>query len=165
VEEREIGALIGPSFCYCKSRQACKGSDMIRSATDVMQDVIFSAVLDAVMALKDASKGLPNTLLRDLNTLHANTSFNDLPPEMQRAIGNSVRAAFTRLLKEGYSVSPGKPEPNPAVRRNSGPAGGPRPSGGPHARSGDKRGGPRPPSDRAPSDRGRPPRNPRPPSK
>jgi hypothetical protein len=130
---------------------------MIRSATDVMQDVIFSAVLDAVMALKDASKGLPNTLLRDLNTLHANTSFNDLPPEVQRAIGASVRSAFTRLLKEGYAVAPGKPDLGSMTRRTP-PASGPRPPSGHRPRPGDGRG------PRGPNDRGRPPRS-KPPEK
>ena len=78
---------------------------MAKSATDVMQEIIFSAVIDSVVALKAASKGLPNTLLRDLNAVHANTTFADLPAELQAAISASVRAAFTRLLKEGYSVS------------------------------------------------------------
>lgn len=78
---------------------------MTKSATDVMQDIIFSAILDSILALKQASKGLPNTLLRDLNALHPNTTFADLPKELQAAIFGSVKAAFTRLLKEGYSVT------------------------------------------------------------
>jgi hypothetical protein len=79
---------------------------MSKSATDVMQEIIVSAVLDAIAALKAASKGLPNTLLRDVNAMHANTTFGDLPKELQDAIGANVRAAFTRLLKEGYAVAP-----------------------------------------------------------
>ena len=79
---------------------------MSKSATDVMQEIIVSAVLDAMAALKVASKGMPNTLLRDLNAIHANTTFGDLPKELQDAIGANVRAAFTRLLKEGYAVAP-----------------------------------------------------------
>src|ERR671929_8795 len=70
---------------------------MTRSATDVMQEIIFSAVLDSLSALKAASKGLPNNLLRDLNAIHANTTFADLPPELQASITASVRAAFTRF--------------------------------------------------------------------
>jgi hypothetical protein len=77
-----------------------------KSATDVMQEIIVSAVLDAMAALKVASKGMPNTLLRDLNAIHANTTFGDLPKELQDAIAANVRAAFTRLLKEGYAVAP-----------------------------------------------------------
>ena len=126
---------------------------MTRSATDVMQEIIFSAVIDSLAAMKAASKGVPNTLLRDLNALHANTTFADLPPELQSAITASVRSAFTRLLKEGYSVSPAQPgqQQRPAPRRddqrerrpgprpggdrdgNRGPRGGPgggRPGGG-----------------------------------
>lgn len=78
---------------------------MAKSATDVMQEIIFSAVIDSITALKAGSKGLPNTLLRDLNAIHANTTFADLPKDLQASIGASVRAAFARLLKEGYSVS------------------------------------------------------------
>lgn len=93
---------------------------MTRSATDVMQDIIFTAVIDSIAALKTASKGLPNTLLRDLNAVHANTTFADLPKELQAAIGANVRAAFTRLLKEGYSVSNGQPAPSRQPMRDPG---------------------------------------------
>jgi hypothetical protein len=84
---------------------------MTRSATEVMQDIVYAAVVDGIVALKAASKGLPNTLLRDLNAIHANTTLADLPPDLQASIQTSVRATFTRLLKEGYSVSPGAPTP------------------------------------------------------
>ena len=79
---------------------------MTKSATDLMQEIIFSAVIDSIGALKAASKGVPNTLLRDLNSVHANTTLQDLPPELQAAIATNVRSAFTRLLREGYSVAP-----------------------------------------------------------
>src|SRR4051812_18412070 len=82
---------------------------MRKSATEVMQDIVAAAVLDAIAALKAASRGLPNNLLRDLNAIHANTTFADLPAEVQNAISASVRAAFSRLQKEGYSVSGGEP--------------------------------------------------------
>ncbi|HEU0099581.1 MAG TPA: hypothetical protein VFQ67_12505 [Allosphingosinicella sp.] len=82
---------------------------MRKSATDVMQDIVAAAVLDAIGALKAASKGLPNNLLRDLNAIHANTTLADLPAEVQTAVAASVRAAFSRLQKEGYSVSGGEP--------------------------------------------------------
>ena len=87
---------------------------MSKSATDVMQDIVFSAVIDSIGALKAASKGVPNTLLRDLNSVHANTTLADLPPELQAAISTNVRAAFTRLLKEGYAVAPAGSVPRPA---------------------------------------------------
>ncbi len=92
---------------------------MRKSATDVMQDIVAAAVLDAIGALKTASKGLPNNLLRDLNAIHANTTLADLPAEVQAAVAASVRAAFSRLQKEGYSVSGGEPAvprpPRPAT--------------------------------------------------
>ena len=79
---------------------------MPRAANDVMQSVIFSAILDAVAALKRASGGLPNQLLRDVQAIHPNVTFADLPKELQDAIAESTRAAFTQLLKEGYAVGP-----------------------------------------------------------
>jgi hypothetical protein len=117
---------------------------MTRSATDVMQEILYAAVIDGIVALKAASKGLPNTLLRDLNAIHANTTYADLPPELQAAVQASVRTAFTKLLKDGYAVAPaGAAPPRSAapIRRE-----GPRPQGRPG-------GGHRPPGDRAPGHR------------
>jgi hypothetical protein len=79
---------------------------MERAATEVMQSIVFSAVLDAVAALKSASGGLPNQLLRDVQAIHANVTFADLPKELRDAIAASTRSAFTQLLKEGYAVGP-----------------------------------------------------------
>ena len=140
---------------------------MTKSATDVMQEILFSAFLDSVDALKAASKGLPNTLVRDLSALHANTTFADLPREVQASLSASVRAAFTRLLKEGYSVAPGQSAPPRAAPprrdagaegpRRSGPQGrGPRP-GGPGGRPGGPGGRPDGPGGRG----GRGPKPPR----
>ena len=58
---------------------------MQRAATDVMQSILFSAVLDGIAALKRASGGLPNQLLRDVQAIHANVTFDDLPKELQDA--------------------------------------------------------------------------------
>jgi hypothetical protein len=79
---------------------------MQRAATEVMQSIVFSAVLDAVAALKSASGGLPNQLLRDVQAIHPNVTFADLPKELQDAIAAATRSAFTQLLKEGYAVGP-----------------------------------------------------------
>ena len=79
---------------------------MQRPANEVMQSVVFSAILDAVQALKKASGGLPNQLLRDVQAIHPNVTFADLPKELQDAIVESTRSAFTMLLKEGYAVAP-----------------------------------------------------------
>jgi len=79
---------------------------MQRAANDVMQSILFSAILDGIAALKAASGGLPNQLLRDVQAIHPNVTFDDLPKELQDAIAHSTRAAFTQLLKEGYAVGP-----------------------------------------------------------
>lgn len=116
---------------------------MAKSATDVMQEIIFAAVMDSLGALKTASKGVPNALLRDLNAIHANATFADLPAELQSAIIASVRAAFNRLLKEGYSVTHGDaPPPRTPPPRRPPPSG---PRRGPGANARPDRGAPRKP--------------------
>lgn len=79
---------------------------MPRAANDVMQSIIFSAVLDGIAALKRASGSLPNQLLRDVQAIHPNVTFADLPKELQDQIAETTRSAFTQLLKEGYAVGP-----------------------------------------------------------
>lgn len=135
---------------------------MPKSATDVMQEVIYAAVIDSIVALKDASRGLPNNLLRDLNAIHANTTFADLPKELQASITASVRAAFTRLLKEGYSVSSGQPPQRggPPPRREGGAPGGRPPRRGGGRPGGDGPGGKGPGGKGGPGG-GRPNRGPR----
>jgi hypothetical protein len=122
---------------------------MQRAANDVMQSIVFSAVLDAVAALKSASGGLPNQLLRDVQAIHSNVTFADLPKALQDAIANSTRSAFTQLLKEGYAVGPRQqmqaqrpmdrvperdrrvPNDRRTVRHGQGRRGPPGPGGGP----------------------------------
>jgi hypothetical protein len=77
-----------------------------KSASDVMQDVLIDAVVDAIEALKAGSGGLPNQLLRDVQAIHRNAVFDDLPKALQDAVRQSVRSAFNQLLKEGYAVGP-----------------------------------------------------------
>lgn len=93
---------------------------MTRSATDIVQDVINAAVVDAIVALKDASQGLPNALIRDLASIHANTAFNDLPAAVQKAVAASVRNAFAQLQKDGYVIADSK-SVQPTVRRPAPP--------------------------------------------
>ena len=115
---------------------------MARAATDVMQSIIFSAILDGVAALKRASGGLPNQLLRDVQAIHPNVTFADLPKELQDAIAETTRTAFTQLLKEGYAVGPRQQmqqtRPMDRVPERQ------RHSSGPNDRRGPPR-GPRPP--------------------
>ena len=116
---------------------------MPRAANDVMQSIIFSAILDAVAALKRASGGLPNQLLRDVQAIHPNVTFADLPRELQDALAESTRAAFSQLLKEGYAVGPRQqmqpsrpidrvPERQRPSDRRGPPRGPRRPGGGPN---------------------------------
>ena len=98
---------------------------MPKSATEVMEEIVAAAVVDAALAFKAASKGVPNALNRALQAVHANSTPADLPAEVRDAIAGSVRAAFTRLLREGYAVAPASgsqargpvpPRPRPAPR-------------------------------------------------
>src|SRR3954467_3580221 len=124
---------------------------MPRAANDVMQSIIFSAILDGLAALKRGSGGLPNQLLRDVQAIHPNVTFADLPKELQDAIAESTRAAFTQLLKEGYAVGPrqqmqqSRPMDRVPDRRGQGPPRGPT--------QGHPRGG-RPPKGRGPGSGG-----------
>src|SRR6478672_7492802 len=79
---------------------------MPRAATDVMQSILFSAVLDGIAALKRASGGLPNQLLRDVQAIHPNVTFADLPKALQDQIVETTRSSFSQFLKEGYAVGP-----------------------------------------------------------
>ncbi len=115
---------------------------MEKSANEIMQDSIIAAVLDAIVAWKAASGGLANALARDLGAVHPNTTFADLPKEVQTAIVASTRGAFNRLLKEGYTVAKGAPPtrtpptgtrpPRPDGPRHDGPPRGPRGPGSNH---------------------------------
>ena len=78
---------------------------MTKSATEIVQNVINAAVVDAIVALQEASRGLPNALIRDLASIHANTAFDDLPPAIQKSVAASVRNAFSQLQKDGYVVA------------------------------------------------------------
>src|SRR5206468_10160685 len=124
---------------------------MARAATEVMQSIIFSAVLDGIAALKRGSGGLPNQLLRDVQAIHPNVTQADLPKELQEQIAESTRAAFTQLLKEGYAVGPrqqmqqSRPIDRVPERDRRGPPRGPG--------SGDRRGG-RPPKGGGPGSSG-----------
>lgn len=109
---------------------------MEKSATDIMQEAVVAAVLDAIVAWKAASGGLANVLARDLGAVHLNTTLADLPKEVQAAVRDSTRAAFNRLLKEGYTVAKGAPPsrtPPSGSRppRTDGPPRGPRAPGKP----------------------------------
>jgi hypothetical protein len=108
---------------------------MPKSATDIMQEIVFSALLDSIAAFKDAAKGVPNVLVRELNTVHPNTTLEDMPAEVRAAIAASVRDAFARLRKEGYAVAGAETVPSRPPAR---PAGAPPRSGGPGRSGGDR---------------------------
>ena len=78
----------------------------MKAASEVMQSILIAAVVEAIEALRAASGGLPNNLLRDLQSVHRNAGFADLPKPLQDSINQSVRTAFNQLLKEGYAVGP-----------------------------------------------------------
>ena len=91
---------------------------MPKAASDVMQDVLIDAVVEAIEALRASSGGLPNNLLRDIQGIHRNAAYADLPKALQDSINQSVRAAFNQLLKEGYAVGPkGEMQSRPPLDR------------------------------------------------
>jgi hypothetical protein len=99
-----------------------------KPASEVMQNVIIAAVTEAIEALKSGAKGLPNNLLRDIQSVHPNAHFDELPKGLQDSINLSVRSAFNQLLKEGYAVGPksemqSRPMDRVPERPRSGPGG------------------------------------------
>jgi hypothetical protein len=107
-----------------------------------MQSILFSAIIDAVAALKRASGGLPNQLLRDVQAIHPNVTFADLPKELQDSIVESTRSAFGQLSKDGYAVGPrqqmqqSRPLDRVPERQRTDRRGPPRGPGGPPVRRG-----------------------------
>ena len=116
---------------------------MPRAANDVMQSIIFSAILDALAALKRASGGLPNQLLRDVQAIHPNVTFADLPKELQDAIAESTRAAFTAAAEGRLCRRPAPADPGRRGRWTA------CPSANVHGRRGPPRGPPRVPGGEA----------------
>ena len=126
-ERIHISLPPAPAGCIAaggRKRAESGGKEVTKSASEVMHDVIVAAVIDGLGALRAASKGVPNALLRDLGAIHPNTTFQDLPAELQASIQTSVRAAFTRLQSEGYTVLNPKvagvtPRPQPRPTYNA----------------------------------------------
>ncbi len=103
---------------------------MAKSATDIMGEIVAAAAIDTAVAFKTASRGVPNALLRDLGAVHPNTTLDDLPAEVRAAVAAGVRAAFTRLQREGYVIAPaGGASPSPTAPPRPRPAS--RPPGKP----------------------------------
>lgn len=99
-----------------------------RSATEIVNEALTAAMLDAVAAWKASAGGLTNVLARELGAVHVNAAASDLPPEVRAALTASVRDLFQRLLKEGYVVTKGSgtaPAPRPLRPTSDGPP--PRP--------------------------------------
>lgn len=92
-----------------------------KTATEVVQDALFSAIIDAVMAVKNDAKGMPNTVLREVNAMHANSTFADLPEHVQKSIRESTKSTLNRLRKEGFSVTPTSMQfqPKKTVKRHA----------------------------------------------
>jgi hypothetical protein len=121
---------------------------MAKSATDIVHDAINAAVVDAIVALKAASQGLPNALIRDLASIHANTAFDDLPTPVQKTVAASVRNVLSQLQKGGYVIAEAKSVAPTAVRPaiiaqggrpERSPRRGPPKSGGPGRPAGNKK--------------------------
>ena len=89
---------------------------MPKSASDVMQDVLIDAIVEAIEALKAGSGGLPNQLLRDVQAIHRNAAYADLPKALQDSVSQSVRR--------------GPPQDRRFVRKGPGRRGNDRPGGG-----------------------------------
>ncbi len=79
---------------------------MSKSAVEVMQEAMFSAIIDAIEAMKKSSGGTQNVLLREIMAIHANTTFDSLSEGVRDSIKTSVTDSLKRLGREGYTVAP-----------------------------------------------------------
>lgn len=98
---------------------------MDKTATEVMQEILFCSLVQNIDALRKASKGMPNTLARDIAAIHSNSTVTDLPQELQQALRESTAAAFKRLRSAGYTVGPQdavRVHPRPSGSRKNGPS-------------------------------------------
>ncbi len=91
---------------------------MNKSAVENFREIIFSSIIDAITASRKASGGVPNNMLRELNSLHDNTAFDTLPPHLTNAINESAANALQKLRSQGYVVAPkdsvfNGPKPSP----------------------------------------------------
>lgn len=90
-----------------------------KSAADIMQNIVFGAVVDSISALKADSGGMPNSLARDIAAINANITFADLPKSVQQSVRLATQSSFNLLLKNGYVLVP-KSEVKPRGRKSAG---------------------------------------------
>ena len=69
-----------------------------RPAAEVMQEIVFAAVADALAALKAASKGVPNTLLRDLNSTNGTLVNGQRVGQAELVDGTTITIGTTTLV-------------------------------------------------------------------
>lgn len=75
-----------------------------KSAKEVMQEICFNALVEAVQSMK--RNNIDNGLLREVKALHSNTTFADLPDYVKKSLRDNVDRAFIKLNSEGYVVTP-----------------------------------------------------------
>ncbi len=78
----------------------------MKTVNDIIHEALFQSLCDTIEAYRVESAGIPNTMLRDLAKLHANTVVDDLPEGVQKVLRTSVSDALRRLQREGYVVAP-----------------------------------------------------------
>ena len=89
---------------------------MSKSANEIIRASLFSSFISVMEAYRANSGGSPNVLVRDLSAVHANTGFDNIPENVQKALIESANETFRRLMKEGYVI---QPKSTPTTGRNN----------------------------------------------
>lgn len=78
---------------------------MEKSAKQIIKEALFNGLVEAITAMKRNSGHSPNVLLRDIASIHSNTTLNDLPDYVSKSIATSVEDTLNKLHKHGYAVT------------------------------------------------------------
>ncbi len=70
-----------------------------------MTDILASSITEALDSMKKSANGMPNVLLRDIQSIHVNSTLDELPDSAKGAILNCVSSALSRLQAEGFVIT------------------------------------------------------------
>jgi hypothetical protein len=78
------------------------------SARDLMEEIVARAMIEAAEALKKEHRGNENLINRDIKSLHGNTTKDDLPDYLKKAVSSITTSMFGYINRMGYVLVPQK---------------------------------------------------------
>lgn len=76
------------------------------SANEALEEAVLWAFLELLAEVKRGNGNIDNMTMREVKSLHANTTKGDLSPHLKKALGNVTRSSMGYLNKNGYKVTP-----------------------------------------------------------